>query len=174
MEQKITTPSTKGIIISLGMIIISMITTFLNAKVNGSFQWLGYIIFLAGIILSISYYGKQVDHQSTFGNYFAHGFKISAIVTIIMIIYVVIFMSLFPEFKEKALDEARKGMENKNMSEEQVDKAFEMTKKFFTVFLIAGTLVSYLFFGAIAALIGAAITKKNPNTFQHDINQIGG
>jgi hypothetical protein len=83
-------------------------------------------------------------------------------------------MALFPEFKEKAMEEARKGMENKNLSDEQIDKAFEFTRRFFTVLLIGGTLVYYLFIGAIAALIGAAITKKNPNTFQHDINQIGG
>jgi len=174
MEQKITTPATKGVIISLIIIVIALATTFLNQKVNGSFQWVGYLVFLAGIILSITYYGKQVDYQSTFGNYFAHGFKVSAIVTIIMIFYVVIFMALFPEFKEKAMEEARKGMENKNLSDEQIDKAFEFTRRFFTVLLIGGTLVYYLFIGAIAALIGAAITKKNPNTFQHDINQIGG
>ena len=174
MEPKITTPLTKAIIISLVIIAISMATAFLNQKVNGSFQWLGYVIFLAGIILSITYYGKQVDHQSTFGNYFAHGFKVAAIVTIIMIFYIVIFMSIFPEFKEKAFEEARKGMENKNLSEEQMDKALDITKRFFTVLLIGGTLVYYLFMGVISALIGAAITKKNPDSFQHDINQIGG
>jgi small-conductance mechanosensitive channel len=173
MEQKITTPVTKAIIISLVIIVISLAATFLNQKVNGSFQWIGYVIFLAGIILSITYYGKQIGHQSTFGNYFAHGFKVAAIVTIFMIFYVVIFMALFPEFKEKAFEEARKGMESKNLTEEQIDKGLEFTKKFFTVLLIGGTLVYYLFIGAIAALIGAAITKKNPESFQHDINQIG-
>lgn len=174
MEQKITTPLTKAIIISLVIIAISMATAFLNQKVNGSFQWLGYIVFFGGIILSITYYGKQIDHQSTFGNYFAHGFKVSAIVTLIMIFYIVVFMSIFPEFKEKAFEEARKQMENKNLSEEQMDKALDMTRRFFMVLLIGGTLVYYLFMGVIASLIGAAITKKNPDPFQHDINQISG
>src|SRR5512141_2449685 len=100
MDQKITTPLTKAIIIGLIIIAITMTTTFLNQKVNGPFQWLGYIVFLVGIIISITFYGKQIDHQSTFGNYFAHGFKVSAIITLIMIFYIVIFMSVFPEFKE--------------------------------------------------------------------------
>jgi len=174
MEQKITTPITKGIIISLVMIAVTLTTTFMSSNYGGSLQWLGYIVFFVGIILSITQYGKQIDYQSTFGNYFAHGFKIAAIVTIVMIIYVIVFMAMFPEFKEKALEEARKGMAKRDMSSDQMDKAVEMTKKFFMVFAIGGTLVAYLFFGAIAALIGAAVTKKNPNTFQQDINQING
>ena len=174
MEQKITTPLTKAVIISLILIAISMATAFLDQNVNSSFRWLGYVVFVIGIILSIWQYGKQVDHQSAFGNYFAHGFKTTAIVTIIMIFYIVIFMALFPEFKEKAFEEARKGMQGKNLTEEQIDKGIEFTKRFFTVLLIAGSLLYYLILGAIAALIGAAITKKNPNTFQQDINQIGG
>jgi hypothetical protein len=52
-----------------------------------------------------------------------------------------------------------------------MDKAIEISRKFFTTFLIAGTLVGYLIFGAIASLIGAAITKKNPNNFQQEIGQ---
>lgn len=173
MNQNVTTPTTKGMVLGLILIVIALATYFSGIKVNGGIQWLGYIIFCAGIIFSISQYGKQVDYASTYGNYFAHGFKISAIVTILMIVYVVIFISLFPEFKDKAMEEARKGMQTKNLSEEQMDKAIEISRKFFMVFLIGGTLFGYLLFGVVASLIGAAITKKNPNTFQQDINQIG-
>ena len=59
------------------------------------------------------------------------------------------------------------------MTEEQMTQGLEMTRKFFMVFLIGGTLLGYLIFGALAALIGAAITKKQPNKFVGDINQIG-
>ena len=48
-----------------------------------------------------------------------------------------------------------------------------MTKKFIMVFLVGGTLLGYLFFGALASLIGAAVTKKEPNNFAGDINEIG-
>ena len=77
-------------------------------------------------------YGKQVNYNSTFGNYFAHGFKVAALVTAIMIIYIVIFITLFPEFKEKAMDEARIAMQEKNnMTEEQIKQALEYDKKIF-------------------------------------------
>lgn len=172
MQQKITSTTVKGFIIGLIMIAFSLTVSFLGLQSNSIFQWLGYGIFLIGIILAISQYGKQLNYNSKFGDYFAHGFKVSAVVTLLMIVFLIIFMTVFPEFKDKAMDEARKGMTTKNLSEEQIEKAIDITRKFFMVFLIGGALLGYLLFGAIASLIGAAITKKDPQPFQ-DINQIG-
>lgn len=172
MEQKITSTTIKGIIIGLIMIAISLTASFMGVEANGSFQWVIYSVYFIGIFFSIYQYGKQVNYNSTFGNYFAHGFKTSAMVTILMIAFLVIFMTMFPEFKEKAMEEAKKKMSSKDVSQEQVEKALEITKKYFMVLLIGGALLGYLLFGAIASLIGAAVTKKDPRPFE-DINQIG-
>lgn len=168
----ITTPVTKGLVLSLILIIIALGVYFSGMDMNGAIRWLGYIVFLAGIIFSVVQYGKQVNYVSTFGNYFAHGFKISAIVTVIMVVYVVIFILLFPEVKDKALEEARKGMQARNLTEEQTNQALDITRRFFMTFLIGATLIGYLFFGAIASLIGAAVTKKEPANFQQQIDQL--
>ena len=48
------------------------------------------------------------------------------------------------------------------LSESEIDKAMEMTRKFFNVFMIGGILLTYAIVGAISSLIGAAITKKRP------------
>ncbi|HEY8660777.1 MAG TPA: DUF4199 domain-containing protein [Hanamia sp.] len=174
MEQTITTTTTKGIVIALILVLLALVTYFLNIQVNGPLQWIGYAVFLGGIIWSVMSYGKQINHNSTFGNYFAHGFKVAALVTAIMIIYVIIFSFFFPEFKEKAIVEARKSMQAKNnLTEDQITAGLEITRKFFMVFLVGGTLIGYLIFGALASLIGAAVTKKEPSNFAGDINQIG-
>lgn len=174
MNQNVTTTTSKGAILGLVLIMISLVIYFMKLE-DPAIQWVPNVILVIGIILSISQNGKQIDYNSTFGNYFSHGFKIAALVTIIMIVYLVIFMYIFPEFKDKAIDLAKKQMEDrKNMSQDQMDKAIDMTRKFFTLFLVLGTLVWYLILGAIGALIGAAITKKNPATYQEEhINQIG-
>ncbi len=174
MEQTITTTTTKGIIIGLVLIVIAIIIYFANVDINGPIKWLSNVVFVIGIIWSISYYGKQVNHNATFGNYFAHGFKVAAMVTVLMIIYLIIFILLFPEFKDKAMEMARVGMEKGGkLTSEQITQALTMTSKFFMVFAIGGTLLGYLIFGALASLVGAAITKKAPNTFRDDVNQIG-
>lgn len=167
MEQTVTTSTTKGVVISLILIIVALATYFLNFDASSGAQYVSYVIYIAGIIWSVYIYGKQIDHNSTFGNYFAHGFKVAAIVTAIMIIYVVIFVNLFPDMKEKGMEAARKNMEEKGkMTQEQITQALTFTKKFFMVFAIGATLVGYLIFGALASLIGAGITKKNPHTFE--------
>lgn len=174
MEKTVTPTTTKGIVIALILIVLALASYFLDLKMNGPLQWVGYVIFIGGIIWSVMSFGKEVNHNATFGNYFTHGFKVAALITAIMIIYIIIFVFIFPEFKEKAIVEARKSMQEKNnLSEEQINSGLEMTRKFFMVFLVGGTLLGYLFFGTIAALIGAAVTKKDPNNFAGDINKIG-
>ncbi len=123
---------------------------------------------------AVNSYGKQINYNSTFGNYFAHGFKVAAMVTAIMIIYIIVFIVLFPSFKEEIIDQARKSMQEKNnFTPDQITQGLEMTRKFFMVYLVGGTLTAYLIIGSLAALIGAAITKKEPNKFVEDVNQIG-
>jgi uncharacterized membrane protein (DUF485 family) len=166
MQQKVTSTVTKGFIIGLLMIVLTLGITFAGLAFNNSVKWLTYLVFIAGVVIAVRQYGKEIDYNSSFGNYFAHGFKISALVTIMMIAYSVIYISLFPEFKELALDEARKQMQsNKNISEEGMEKGIEMTKRFFMIGMIGGILLFYLITGAIASLIGAAITKKDPRPF---------
>lgn len=170
MQEKATTTVTKGFVIGLLMIAITLGITFSGLAFNNTVKWLTYIVFIAGVVIAIKQYGQQVDYNSTFGNYFAHGFKISALVTIMMIAYSIIFISIFPEFKEQALEEARKQMQsNKNISQESMEKGIEITKRFFMIGMVGGILIFYLITGAIASLIGAAITKKNPRPLE-DIN----
>lgn len=169
MEQTITPPSTKGIIIGLILIVISIVIYFADIPLDGPAKWVGNVIFILGIIWSVYSYGKQINYNATFGNYFAHGFKVTAIATSIMVIYLIVFIVLFPEFKEKGIEQARIGMQkNKELTEEQISKGLEITKKFFMVFVIGGSLIVYLIFGSLASLVGAAITKKEP------VSPIGG
>ena len=172
MEQPVTTTNTKGIIIGLILIVIAIAIYFANIDLNGPAKWISNVVFIFGIIWSVYNYGKQINYNSTFGNYFAHGFKVTAVVTAIMILYLVIFITIFPEFKEKAMEQAKAAMEKGGkMTSEQIQQGLTLTKKFFMVFAIGGTLIGYLIFGALASLVGAAITKKEPNTIKGDFNQ---
>jgi Protein of unknown function (DUF4199) len=173
MEQKITSSTTKGLIIGLILIVLGLIIYFLKIDVNGPVRWLQLLIFVAGIIWSVMSYGKQLNYHSTFGNYFAHGFKVTAVATVILIIYIIIFNIVFPDFKENAIDQSRKGMTEKGMTSEQIDQAITITKKFFMVFVVGGLLIVNMLAGAISSLIGAAVTKKVPVQLGEDINQIG-
>lgn len=163
MDQKVTTPAMKGIIISLILIVFSLAIQFLNLSRNKGLASLQFIIFIAGIIWSAVSFAKQMDGNITYGNVFAHAFKVTAAVTAIMVVYTVISLKFIsPEQLSIGIEEARANMEAKNMSEDQIDNAINITKKFAIPFAIAGVLFMFMFIGLIASLIGAAVAKKNP------------
>ena len=163
MEQKPISPLLKGVIISLLLITVSLVAYFTGQDTASWNRWLSNLLLLGGIIWSCISYGKQLNNNVTFGNVFAHGFKVSSIVTLISILFTVIFFLVFPEIKEKALDLARTEMEKSgNMSDEQIEQGISLTRKFFYVFTIGVLIFAYMIVGTIASLIGAAVTRKQP------------
>ncbi|MDB5250055.1 MAG: hypothetical protein JWQ40_4449 [Segetibacter sp.] len=165
MEQKTTSPAIKGLIISLILIVFSLILQFLDLSSNKGLGSISLLLFFAGIIWSGIIYANQLHGNITFGSIFAHAFKVAAAVTAIMTIFTIISIKFIsPEQIDVALREARTGMEEKNMSDDQIDQAMSITRKFFLPFAIGGVLFIYMVVGLIGALIGAAVAKKNPET----------
>ncbi|NCI46216.1 DUF4199 domain-containing protein [Sediminibacterium soli] len=168
MEQKITPVWMKAVIIALISIIFGLIMFFTGQMQNKALAWIGYLIFFGGIIWSDIQYAKQKNANVTFGNVFAHGFKVAAGCAAIMAVYTIIaFKFIYPEMIDISLDEARKNMEQGGkMTEEQITQALDMTRRFFIPFAIAAILIGSALMGCIASLIGAAVAKKNPNPLQ--------
>ncbi len=165
MEQKITSPAIKGVIISLILILFSLVIYFLGLTENQPLGWVSLLPYLVGIIWGCMIFAKQMNGNVTFGNVFAHGFKTTAAVTAIMVVYVVIYIKLINTgMVNMALDKARQNMESKgSLSASQIDDAIAMTQKFFIPFAIGGQLLMNLILGVIFSLIGAAVAKKNPD-----------
>jgi ABC-type Co2+ transport system permease subunit len=155
---------TAGLIIAGILIVYSMVLTFSGQSTNQSLGMLSLLILVAGLIFFIMQYGKSVDHTATFGQLFNWGFKATAVATIIVLASQVIFFLIFPEYRDKMEEISREQMYKQGLSDAQVEQAIGMTKRFFWPFLIGGTIVSNLLVGLIASLIGAAITKKTPQS----------
>lgn len=163
METKPTSPAIKGIMISLVLIVFSLVLEFMGQSQNKGLGSIGLLFFVVGIIWGCILYAKQLDGNVTFGNVFADGFKTSAAVTAIMVVFVIISLKLlFPETIDKAMEIAQKEMTAKNMPEDQMETGMNITRKFFTPIVVGATLFTYLAVGAIASLIGAGVAKKNP------------
>jgi len=163
-EKKIMTHITKGLLVALILIVLGIVGHIAGIELQTWFRWLPVIILCAAIIWGCIYYSNQMNGQVTFGNLFAHGFKMSAVITVIVIVWTVLAITLiFPEMKEKALDMARQQMEDKGkLTDSQIEQAIDITRRFFVVFAIGQILLGTLIVGAIASLIGAAVAKKKP------------
>lgn len=166
MEQKVTTPVVKGLIISLLLIVFGLVIYFTGQMQNTPLQYCQYIILGGGIIWSCTYYAKQLNGNVTFGNIFGHGFKTTAVVTCIILIYTVLALKvLFPDMVDQIIEAARKNMQaQKNLTDDQIQQGLDFTRKFMLVFVIIGIMFFFAIVGAICSLIGAAVAKKNPQS----------
>lgn len=160
----------KGVVISLLLIVASLLIFFISGNNQTSFQYVIYGIFIVGLVWSIAGYAKQIDYNATFGKYFMHGFAISAIITCIMLIFMAVFVTVDPSLKQQTLEKTSEQMrKNQNVSDEQIEQALNITRKFFMVMALGGTLLGYMFFGTIISLVTAAVVKKNPRPlFEHE------
>jgi len=165
MEKKVVGHVLKGIIISLVLIVLDLVAGFAGFRTATWFRWIPLIILAIALIWACISYGTQMDHNVSFGSTFAHGFKTSVVIACITVIFAIISLTLiFPETKEIALEQARKQMEEQGRRDQDIEQGMEIVRKGFLTFAILGVVVYTLLVGAIASLIGAAVTKKNPIT----------
>lgn len=166
MEKKPASPATNGIIIALISIVLFLVYYFMKLSFEeGILRWIPAIIMLALVIFFITKWANDMNNNVTFGQCFGYGFKMIAISTIIVFLFTVIFIYTFPDYKTQFLGAMRvKFNENHDLSDEQKSQAVGMMEKFFTISILAGSLLGNLIIGTIASLIGAAVAKKNPQT----------
>ena len=170
METKIVQPWMKGLILSLITITYGIALYLTDLWQNKSLGYISYIVIIGGIIWSCIHYAKQMDGNVTFGNVFAYGFKVTATLIVLTVVFTFLEMKvIFPEMIDKILEMTAKEMEkNKNLTDAQAKTALDMTAKFILPFMIGGIILMYGIIGAIASAIGAGVAKKNPQATPFD------
>lgn len=162
-EKKITSPQIKGLIIALIVIVLGIAGYFTDLAFTTWFNWVVNLVMFIAVIFACVHFANEKEGYVTFGNVFMHGFKVSAVIAIILLVYSLLSVNvIFPEIKEKTIEMQLKQMEERGMTEDQIETAMNFTKKYFTVFMIFGVLIGTIIFGCIASLIGAAVAKKKP------------
>ena len=161
-ETKIMSPQIKGLLIALVVIIFGIIGYYTGLGFSTTwYNWVVNLVLLAAIIFACVHFANQKEGFVTFGNVFLHGFKISAVITIIMLVYTLLaFTVLFPDMKEKIFEMQAAQMEKQGMDEDKMEQATSAMKNFFWPITIGVTIFGTLIWGAISSLIGAAVAKK--------------
>src|SRR5690242_21521890 len=101
MQTKPSTPVVKGLIIALILIVVGFVGRLVHVDMESWFRWVSNLLLVIGIIVSCVTYSNQLNHNVTFGNVFADGFKTTAVVTCITIVFTVIIMMVMPEIKQQ-------------------------------------------------------------------------
>jgi hypothetical protein len=173
METKVTSHIVKGFTLGTLSILIAVIVHTFNLYENSYTLLATYGPFFIGIIISCILFSNQNQNRVTFGNIFAHGFKTTSVIIVILVLYTVLAIKLlFPEIVDLTLNITRKDMlkqsaKNPKLTIQMIEESIKMSKEYFTPFAIGGTILIYGFLGLISSLIGAAVAKKNTNPFEN-------
>jgi cytochrome bd-type quinol oxidase subunit 2 len=171
MKKKSSDILSKAILIALVLMVIDLIGGFAHLRFESWFKWISTVVLIVALILVSVNFGKQQNNEVTYGKVFGYAFKVALVVSLLIIVYSLLSTYvIFPEMSDQILEKTRADLEAKGgLTEDQIDQAVTMTKKFIqpiplALFAFLGT----LFFGVIGALLGAAFTKKTDvNAFQN-------
>jgi len=152
-----------GLIAAVVLIIYSLILQLTGLMANQALGYVSYLILAVIIYLAHNSFKSSGDGFMKFGQGVTIGMVISTIAGVISGIFSYIYIKYVDDSIIKiAMDKAYESMEQKGMSDEEINQAMSITEKFMTpaMILIMGV-VFMLIFGLIISLIVSAITKKD-------------
>ena len=153
---------------SLFYVVVSIILTyvyqFLNLDMNSGIKYITYIPYIAFMFLAQKEYKEQLGGFMTFGEGFLTGFKYTVIAAILIALFTYIYFTILsPQIYQQIIDASKAKMEAKgNLSDDQINTALSFTTPGFMAIIIV---IVSIIMGAIIALIGAAIFKKDRPAF---------
>ena len=132
MEKKSSDYLGKGLMLSLILIVIDLIGGFAHLRFESWFKWISTLVAAIAIIVFCIQFGKRQVDGVTFGKVFGYGFKISLIVSAVMVVYTLLSMYvIFPELIDQILTKTRTDLQAAGkLTDDQIDTQVAMTKKF--------------------------------------------
>ncbi len=166
MEKKPVSYFLVGTVLGMVSMILFLVYYFTGLVYQQSaMSWIPTLVSIALIIFFVIQYSNANSHNVTFGQLFGYGFRSTVIWTLLMVLFMVVLLYIFPDYKVKFMEQVTLRMDQQaSLSDTQKDAAVKMTEKFFNISVIGGTLFVNILTGVIASLLGAAIAKKNPAT----------
>lgn len=171
METQVQNPTkvaTKWALISLLFaIIITYAIQLLNMDINSPVKYLGYVPFLGGLFLTQKEYRDVIGGYMTFGEGFSAGFRYAIFNGLLLAVFTYLYLAILsPDYFIKSLDAVQTKLSSQGMSQEQIDKTLEITKKWGPIGGAFGIAIWYAIVGALVSLIGAAIFKRERSALE--------
>jgi hypothetical protein len=158
-----------GIICGIITIVYSLILNITElALTNQILGWISFLIVIAAIVMAMREFKKQNQGFMSYGQ----GLSIGTIVVLVSSILGGIFTYLYVTLIDTGYIEKMRNMqvtelENKGMSDDQIDQAMLITDKMMTPSMIPlMAILGGVIFGFLLSLIIAAIVKHNRPEFE--------
>ena len=153
----------QGVILGLVLIIYSVILQTLGVAQVKEFGYLSYLIIVLFIVLAHKTFKQEGNGCMSLGQGIGIGTLLSAVGALISSIYSYIYMKFIdPSFMDLIYQMQEDEMMKRGMSEDEIEKAMELTAGFMTpeIILVFG-IIGLIFFSFILSLLVSLVTKKN-------------
>ena len=156
-----------AVIYAITAIVFILLFQFLNIAQDSAVRYISLIPFIAFMVLAQIEYRTLLGGNLTYGQGFSSGFRYALFGGILLALFMFIYISYInTQFIVQTMEIQRAKMQEKGLSDDQIDKAMAMSSKFMgPVMFSFTTAVSTAIMGAILALITSAIVKKDPVPF---------
>ncbi|MCX7987128.1 MAG: DUF4199 domain-containing protein [Bacteroidales bacterium] len=164
-----------GLITGLILVAYTLLLYITGQLMNKGLGYISLVILAACLYIFTKQYRDKINGGTlTYGQGFSVGVLTGIFAGILSAFFsLILYMYIDPSLVDKQLSIAEQDMLSRGMSEEQVEMAINMTKKWMTpgMMFLSGIL-SMAFLSALISLITAAILKKNPSPFEQSSNNI--
>ncbi len=146
------------------MILTSLAIYSVKHNFDNGLQYIVYATYVAGILWTLFTFKKEKGDEAGFKQYFAEGFKCFIVVTLLMVLFTLMFILMHPELKEQMATMMRASYATaKDLTPVDIENKVEAAKKFFLPGFLMGAILSYLSIGALISVIAAGFlsVKKN-------------
>lgn len=171
MEQPKPNPTkvaTKWALINfIASIIITYAIYYLSADPNSPLKYIGYLPFIAFLLLAQKEFKDQLGGYLTFGEGFSAALRYSIFTSLMIAVFTFIYLTfLNPDIMAQAAEQARAKLQAQgNMSSEDIDKAVNITKKIGPAIGSIVIAIVDIIVGIIVGLIGASVFKRERSAF---------
>lgn len=155
-------PALQGLITGLIMIAAALWIDNRKETINPNAQYVVYVIYAAGILWALVTYSRSPSFSGTFAGLFNRGFRCFIVVSLLMVIFTVIFLKLHPEFAEQeAIATKEYYLKEGSKTPAEIQETTKKAKKRYPVIVISLSIFRYLLIGAgTTAILSAFFTRR--------------
>ncbi|HMO61520.1 MAG TPA: DUF4199 family protein [Ferruginibacter sp.] len=152
------TATYKGLLTGALMIAASLLIYVTQKSFDNNLQYTVYLLYLGGIVWTLASFAKAQAEPVKFAKLFAEGFKCFIVVTLLMVLFTIIFLKAHPEFKEQMATGYKAELEKqKNYTPKEIEEMVQKSKSYFVTMLTSMAVFSYLVIGALVTAVTGAV-----------------
>ncbi|WP_205500655.1 DUF4199 domain-containing protein [Rufibacter psychrotolerans] len=172
MNEQTVTPTSAGLryglITGFILIIYSLVLYLTELNENTWLSALGFLILVGGLFFAFKYF--KADHAGfmSYGQGLGTGTILGAVVGVLVGIFSAVYINLIdPSIMQKQIDLQVEQMENRGLSDEQIEQSLEMVNTFSgPVPTVLMSILLYALGAFLLSLVIAAIMKRSRPEFE--------